>query len=161
MKLRNLKDLPALISGRRVVLANGCFDILHVGHVRYLVDARSHGDVLVVALNNDASVRQLKGPGRPILTLDERVALVSSLECVDYVVAFGERDVSTVIEALRPAVHAKGTDYTEDTVPERAQVARHGGEIRITGDPKDHSTKDTLTRILERYGDRSDSENDE
>ena len=152
MKLRELDELPALISGRRVVLANGCFDILHVGHVRYLTDARSHGDLLVVALNDDDSVRQLKGPGRPILTLDERVALVSALDCVDYVVTFGEPDVSTIIAALQPDVHAKGTDYTEETVPERDQVARHGGEVRIAGDPKDHSTKDILTRILDRYG---------
>ncbi len=152
MKLRELDELPALISGRRVVLANGCFDILHVGHVRYLTDARSYGDLLVVALNDDASVRQLKGPGRPILTLDERVVLVSALECVDYVVTFGEPNVSTIIAALQPDVHAKGTDYTEETVPERDQVARHGGEVRIAGDPKDHSTKDILTRILDRYG---------
>ena len=152
MKLRELDELPALISGRRVVLANGCFDILHVGHVRYLTGARSYGDLLVVALNDDDSVRQLKGPGRPILTLDERVALVSALECVDYVVTFGEPDVSTIIAALQPDVHAKGTDYTEETVPERDQVARHGGEVRIAGDPKDHSTKDILTHILDRYG---------
>ena len=152
MKLRTLDELRTLVSRRRVVLANGCFDILHVGHVRYLRDARSYGDLLVVALNDDASVRQLKGPGRPILTLDERVALVSALECVDYVVTFGEPDVSTIIAALQPDVHAKGTDYTEETVPERDQVARHGGEVRIAGDPKDHSTKDILTRILDRYG---------
>ena len=152
MKLRTLDELRTLVSRRRVVLANGCFDILHVGHVRYLTDARSYGDLLVVALNDDASVRQLKGPGRPILTLDERVALVSALECVDYVVTFGEPDVSTIIAALQPDVHAKGTDYTEETVPERDQVARHGGDVRIAGDPKDHSTKDILTRILDRYG---------
>ena len=161
MKLRKLDELPALVTGRRVVLANGCFDILHVGHVRYLTDARSYGDVLVVALNNDASVRQLKGPGRPILSLDERVALVSALECVDYVVTFGELDVSAVIDSLHPDVHAKGTDYSEDTVPERDQVARHGGEVRIAGDPKDHSTKDTLTRILERYGGMMEGGSDE
>ncbi len=152
MKLRKLDELPALVSGRRVVLANGCFDILHVGHVRYLSDARSFGDVLVVAINNDASVRRLKGPGRPILTLDERVALVAALMSVDYVVTFGELDVRAIIDSLHPHIHAKGTDYTEDTVPERDQVAHYGGEVRIAGDPKDHSTKDTLTRILERFG---------
>lgn len=152
MKLRKLDELPALVSGRRVVLANGCFDILHVGHVRYLTDARSYGDVLVVAINNDASVRRLKGPGRPILTLEERVTLVSALVSVDYVVTFGEPDVRAVIDCLHPHIHAKGTDYTEDTVPERDQVSRYGGEVRIAGDPKDHSTKDTMARILERFG---------
>ncbi len=156
MKLRRLDELPALVAGRRVVLANGCFDILHVGHVRYLTDARSYGDVLVVALNNDASVRQLKGPGRPILTLNERVALISALECVDYVITFEELDVSAVIDFIHPDVHAKGTDYTEDTVPERDQVARYGGDVRIAGDPKGHSSKDTLTRILERNRGRRD-----
>lgn len=151
MKLHALDKLRPLLKGRRVVLANGCFDILHVGHVRYLEDARRHGDVLVVALNDDASVRRLKGPGRPILTLEERVALISALECVDYVVTFPEADVSGVIEALHPDVHAKGTDYTEDTVPERAEVEAYGGEVRIAGDPKDHSTQDTIARILELY----------
>ena len=152
MKLRELEELPTIVSGKRVVLANGCFDILHVGHVRYLTDARSLGDLLVVALNDDASVRQIKGPGRPILNVTERIALLAALECVDYIVTFGEFDVSRVIDVLRPAVHAKGTDYTEDTVPEREEVRRYGGEVRIAGDPKDHSTKDTLSRILERYG---------
>lgn len=152
MKLRKLEELPTIVSGKRVVLANGCFDILHVGHVRYLTDARSLGDVLVVALNDDASVRQIKGPGRPILNVTERIALLAALECVDYIVTFGEFDVSRVIDILRPAVHAKGSDYTEDTVPEREEVRRYGGEVRIAGDPKDHSTKDTLSRILERYG---------
>ena len=151
MKLCELADLPALVSGQRVVLANGCFDILHVGHVRYLADARRLGDLLVVAINDDDSVRRLKGPGRPVLKLDERVQLVSALECVDHIVAFGEDDASRVIETLRPDVHAKGTDYTEDTVPEREQIQRYGGEIRITGDAKNHSTKDILARILERY----------
>ncbi len=152
MKLCELAELPSRVSGQRVVLANGCFDILHVGHVRYLTGARRLGDVLVVAVNDDASVRRLKGPGRPILKLDERVQLVSSLECVDHVVAFSESDVSRVIATLRPDVHAKGTDYTEDTVPEKDQVRSYGGEVRIAGDPKDHSTKDVLARILERYG---------
>ena len=152
MKLRELDELPAIVSGQRVVLANGCFDVLHVGHVRYLTDARTLGDVLVVALNDDASVGQLKGPGRPILNVTERIALLSALACVDYIVTFGELDVSRVIDVLRPDVHVKGTDYTEDTVPEREEVRRYGGEVRIAGDPKDHSTKDTLSRILERYG---------
>ena len=152
MKRRSLEELPALVAGKKVVLANGCFDILHVGHVRYLEDARKLGDALVVAINSDRSVRDLKGPGRPILKEDERVALVSALRCVDHVVVFDERDVSRVLDVLRPSIHAKGTDYTETTVPERDQVLAYGGQVRITGDPKDHSTRDVIRRILDAYG---------
>ena len=152
MKRRGLEELPAIIRGHRVVLANGCFDILHVGHVRYLEGAAELGDTLVVAVNSDRSVPQLKGEGRPILNEDDRVSLVSALECVDYVVVFDATDVSGVIEVLQPSVHAKGTDYTENTVPEGDQVRGYGGEVRIAGDPKDHSTKDILGTILERYG---------
>src|ERR1043165_3793001 len=112
MKLRRLEELPDLLRGRTVVLANGCFDILHVGHVRYLQAARQMGDVLVVAINTDRSVREIKGPGRPIQTEDERVKLVSALRCVDHVLVFDEPDVSRVLEVLRPGIHAKGTDYT-------------------------------------------------
>ena len=119
MKLRKLQDLPSLTAGKKVVLTNGCFDILHVGHVRYLEGARKLGDVLVVAINSDASVKRLKGPDRPILTENERVALVSALRCVDHVVVFDEPDVTRILQALRPAIHAKGTDYTEASVPER------------------------------------------
>jgi rfaE bifunctional protein nucleotidyltransferase chain/domain len=146
-----LEDLPGLLAGQRVVLANGCFDILHVGHVRYLEGARALGDVLVVALNSDASVKSIKGEGRPILNEAERVALVSALRAVDYVVVFDEPDVRHVIDVLRPAVHAKGTDYTEDTVPERDQVEACGGTVRITGDPKDHSTRDVIKTIVQRH----------
>jgi rfaE bifunctional protein nucleotidyltransferase chain/domain len=138
------------LSGKKVVLANGCFDILHVGHLRYLKGARSLGDVLVVAINSDQSVRAIKDPGRPILDERERVALVSALECVDYVVLFDEPDVTRVLKTLRPAVHAKGTDYTEETVPERDVVRAHGGDVRITGDAKDHSTREIIQRILEK-----------
>ena len=152
MKQRTLEELPALVAGRKTVLANGCFDILHVGHVRYLQGARNLGDVLVVAINSDRSVRNLKGAGRPILNEQERVALVSALRCVDHVVVFDEPDVKRVLEVLRPAVHAKGTDYTEATVPEREQVLQYGGAVRITGDPKDHSTRDVIRKILETYG---------
>lgn len=147
MKQRVLEDLPALLQGRKVVLANGCFDILHVGHVRYLEGARALGDALVVAINSDRSVRQLKGPGRPVMSESERAALVSALRCVDYVVVFDEPDVNRVLEVLKPAVHAKGTDYTEETVPEREKVRAYGGEVRIAGDPKDHSTRDVIRRI--------------
>ena len=152
MKRRSLEELPGLVAGRKVVLANGCFDILHVGHVRYLEGARKLGDTLVVAINSDRSVRALKGEGRPILNETERVALVSALRCVDHVVVFDEGDVTRVLDILRPSIHAKGTDYTEATVPERDQVVAYGGQVRITGDPKDHSTRDVIRRILDTYG---------
>jgi D-glycero-beta-D-manno-heptose 1-phosphate adenylyltransferase len=150
MKLRRLEELPDLLQGKNVVLANGCFDILHVGHLRYLQGARAQGDVLVVAINSDKSMRAIKDSGRPILGQDERVALVSALRCVDYVVLFDEPDVSRVLDVLRPAIHAKGTDYTEQTVPERDQVLSYGGEVRITGDSKEHSTRDIIERIVGR-----------
>lgn len=152
MKRRTLEELPALVAGKKTVLANGCFDILHVGHVRYLEGARALGDTLVVAINSDRSVRSLKGDGRPILNEQERVALVSALRCVDHVVVFDELDVKRVLDVLHPAIHAKGTDYTEGTVPEREQVLAYGGRVRITGDPKDHSTRDVIRKILETYG---------
>jgi rfaE bifunctional protein nucleotidyltransferase chain/domain len=152
LKRRTLEELPAIVAGKNAVLANGCFDILHVGHVRYLEGARALGEVLVVAINSDRSVRALKGAGRPILNEQERVALVSALRCVDHVVVFDEPDVTRVLEVLRPAVHAKGTDYTEATVPERDQVLAYGGRVRITGDPKDHSTRDVIRKIRESYG---------
>src|SRR6516225_5677749 len=148
MKLRQLQDLPPLVKGKKVVLTNGCFDILHVGHLRYLEGARALGDVLVVGINSDASVRRIKDPGRPILTQDERVSLISAMRCVDYVVLFDEPDVSRILDVLKPAIHAKGTDYTEQTVPERAQVLEYGGAVRIAGDEKNHSTRDIIERIL-------------
>ena len=150
MKLRRLEDLHGLVYGKKVVLANGCFDILHVGHLRYLQDARKMGDVLVVAINSDKSMRLIKDPGRPILGEKERVSLVSALRPVDHVVLFDEPDLSCVLDVLRPAIHAKGTDYTEQTVPEREKVLAHGGEVRIAGDPKNHSTRDIIERILQK-----------
>jgi D-glycero-beta-D-manno-heptose 1-phosphate adenylyltransferase len=150
MKLRRLEELPDLLKDKNVVLANGCFDILHVGHLRYLQGARALGDVLVVAINSDKSIRSIKDSGRPILGQDERVELVSALRCVDYVVLFDEPDVSRVLDVLRPAIHAKGTDYTEQTVPERDQVLSYGGEVRITGDSKEHSTRDIIEIIVGR-----------
>jgi len=150
LKLRRLEELAEPLKGKKVVLANGCFDILHVGHLRYLKGARALGDVLVVAVNSDRSVRAIKDASRPILDETERVALVSALECVDYVVLFDEPDVASVLKTLCPAVHAKGTDYTEETVPERDIVRAHGGDVRITGDAKDHSTRDIIQRILEK-----------
>ena len=155
MKRRNLEELPMLVSGKKVVLANGCFDILHVGHVRYLQHARTLGDALVVAVNSDQSMRQIKDAGRPILGENERISLVSALRCVDYVLLFDEPDVSRVLEVLRPSVHAKGTDYTEQTVPERNKVLAYGGEVRIAGDPKNHSTRDIIERILQKSQSRA------
>jgi D-glycero-beta-D-manno-heptose 1-phosphate adenylyltransferase len=134
-------------AGRTVAFANGCFDILHVGHVRYLEAAADEGDRLVVAINDDESVRQLKGEGRPVLPATDRAELVAALRVVDYVVVFPELTVTAVLEAVRPDVHCKGTDYTVETVPERETVRAYGGRIAIVGDPKDHSTRDLLARI--------------
>ena len=133
--------------GRRVVFANGCFDTLHVGHIRYLEGARREGDILVVGVNADSSVCNLKGPGRPILDENARAHLVAALRCVDYVVLFGESNVEALLEEMRPDVHAKGTDYTIETVPERAVAKRLGIRVAIVGDPKDHSTKGLLDSI--------------
>src|SRR5882672_610910 len=149
LKLRSLEQLPEMLRGKNVVLANGCFDILHVGHVRYLEGARKLGDTLVVAINSDRSVRALKGPDRPILNESERTTLVSALRCVDHVVVFDEPDVRYVLDVLRPSIHAKGTDYTEETVPEREYVQAYGGQVRITGDAKDHSTRDVIRKIAD------------
>jgi D-glycero-beta-D-manno-heptose 1-phosphate adenylyltransferase len=139
----------ARAAGRTVAFANGCFDLLHVGHVRYLESAAQEADVLVVAINDDASVRELKGDGRPILPAADRAALVAALACVDFVVVFPELTVGPLLEALRPDVHCKGTDYTVDSVPEREIVKAYGGRTAIVGDPKDHSTRDLLTRIAD------------
>ena len=134
-------------NGSRVVLANGCFDVLHVGHVRYLAGARELGDVLVVGVNSDAQVQRLKGAGRPTLSASERAELVDALEPVTYVTIFDEPTVAELLLALKPDVHAKGTDYTEDTVPERDVVRSYGGRVAIVGDPKDHSTSAILARL--------------
>jgi rfaE bifunctional protein nucleotidyltransferase chain/domain len=134
-------------AGRTIAFANGCFDILHVGHIRYLESAAREADVLVVALNDDDSVRQLKGEGRPILPAGDRAELVAALRCVDYVVVFSESTVGPLLAALRPDVHCKGTDYTVESVPERDIVAGYGGRTAIVGDPKDHSTRELLARI--------------
>jgi rfaE bifunctional protein nucleotidyltransferase chain/domain len=134
-------------AGQTIAFANGCFDILHVGHIRYLESAAREGDVLVVALNDDDSVRQLKGEGRPILPASDRAELVAALRCVDYVVIFSESTVGPLLTTLRPDVHCKGTDYTVESVPEREIVRGYGGRTAIVGDPKDHSTRDLLARI--------------
>jgi rfaE bifunctional protein nucleotidyltransferase chain/domain len=126
--------------GKRIVLTNGAFDLLHVGHVRYLQAAKAFGDVLVVAVNSDASVKRAKGPQRPVVSESERAELVSALACVDYVTVFSDDTVVPIIRALKPDVHAKGTDYTEESVPERDEVIANGGIVKIAGDPKNHST---------------------
>ena len=134
-------------AGQRIVLANGCFDTLHVGHIRYLDGARREGDVLIVAVNSDSSVCALKGAGRPILPETARAALVAALRGVDYVVVFSEPNVEGLLQDLRPDVHAKGTDYTEQSVPERATSARLGIRTAIVGDSKDHSTRAFLDSV--------------
>ena len=137
----------ARAAGRTIAFANGAFDLLHVGHVRYLESAALEADVLIVAVNDDESVRGLKGEGRPIMTGADRAEVVAALRCVDYVVIFPEPTVGPLLEALHPDVHCKGTDYTVDSVPERAIVQAYGGRTAIVGDPKDHSTRDLLARI--------------
>jgi rfaE bifunctional protein nucleotidyltransferase chain/domain len=134
-------------AGEQVVLANGCFDLLHVGHVRYLGGAKALGGKLVVAMNSDSSVRRLKGEGRPLMPEGERAEIIAALADVDAVVIFDEPDVRALIREIRPDVQAKGTDYTRDTVPERDEVVACGGRVEIVGDPKDHSTTDILGHV--------------
>lgn len=136
-------------AGRTIAFANGGFDLLHVGHVRYLQAARAEADVLVVAVNSDASIRGYKGAGRPIVGEAARAELVAALRCVTYVTIFDEPTVDRLLTALQPDVHCKGTDYTVDTVPERETVRAYGGRIAIVGDPKDHSTRDILRKLGE------------
>ncbi len=154
-KVQALQEISTLVSehqaaGKTVVFANGCFDLLHVGHIRYLEAARALGDVLVLGLNGDKSVRQLKGPGRPLMNEQERAEILAALGCVDYLVIFDEPTAKKVLETLKPNIHAKGTDYTRESVPERETVLSYGGSIAIVGDPKDHSTKDFLKQIAEK-----------
>ncbi|MBI4477406.1 MAG: adenylyltransferase/cytidyltransferase family protein [Acidobacteria bacterium] len=150
-----LVDLPALTHivarerarGRRIALANGVFDLFHVGHVRYLAAARREADILIVAVNDDDSVRALKGVGRPLMTAADRAEIVAGFRGVDYVVIFRGTTVTELLETLHPDVHCKGTDYTADTVPERDVVRRYGGRTAIVGDPKDHATRDLIARV--------------
>jgi len=134
-------------SGARIVLANGCFDVLHVGHVRYLAGARELGDILVVGINSDEQVAIQKGPGRPVLPAAERAEIVAALESVTYVTIFDEPTVEQLLLTLKPDVHAKGTDYTTESVPERDVVRSYGGQVAIVGDPKDHSTTEIIARV--------------
>jgi rfaE bifunctional protein nucleotidyltransferase chain/domain len=151
-KARTLDQLASELGearreGRTVAFANGIFDLLHVGHVRYLVAASEQADLLVVGVNSDSSTRGLKGEGRPVTPEAERVEILSALACVDYVVVFEEPTCDALLTVLEPDVHCKGTDYTPDTVPEKETVAAYGGRIAIVGDPKDHATRDIIGRI--------------
>ena len=147
-------------AGKTVAFANGCFDLLHVGHVRYLRGAAGEADRLIVAVNDDRSVAGLKGPGRPILPASDRAELVAALRGVDYVVVFGDPDVERLLLLLRPDVHCKGTDYTVESVPERAVVAGYGGRTAIVGDAKDHDTRTILARVA-RTRDQAPSTKDQ
>lgn len=138
-------------AGRRIAFANGCFDLLHVGHIRYLKTAAAEADRLIVAINDDRSVAALKGAGRPIMDAAERAELVAALSGVDYVVVFGDATVERLLTRLKPDVHCKGTDYTVETVPERAAVEAYGGRTAIVGDPKTHATRDLLARIASSH----------
>jgi D-glycero-beta-D-manno-heptose 1-phosphate adenylyltransferase len=151
-KILPLRELQSRVGehqqrGQTVVFANGCFDILHVGHVRYLEAARAEGDLLMVAINSDSSVRELKGIGRPVLDENARARLVAALRAVNYVVIFSEASVEPLLRELRPDVHAKGTDYTAETVPERAVAKELNIRVAIVGDPKNHSTRDILQAL--------------
>ena len=137
-------------AGQQIVLANGCFDLLHVGHIRYLRGAKALGGKLIVAINSDASVRQIKGEGRPLMPAEERAEILAALSDVDAVVVFEEPEVRALIGELRPDVQAKGTDYTPESVPERDEVQAYGGRVEIVGDPKEHSTSEMLSQMQER-----------
>jgi len=134
------------VSGSTIILANGCFDLFHVGHVRYLAGAKAIGGILVVGINSDRQTRFLKGEGRPYMPENERAELISALRCVDFVTIFDEPTVEELIRALKPDYHAKGTDYTTDTVPEREIVREYGGQVAIVGDPKDHSSTELIRK---------------
>ncbi len=148
-KQRTLEELVVEVEalrrfGKKVALANGVFDLLHVGHLRYLQGAKALADVLIVAVNSDASTRTYKGPGRPIIPCDERVELLCALACTDFVLVFDALDVRSTLAALKPDIHVKGSDYTTESIPERDEVHAYGGRVAIAGDPKNHSTTTTL-----------------
>jgi rfaE bifunctional protein nucleotidyltransferase chain/domain len=155
--IKHREDLRQIIKGlqsqgKRIVFTNGVFDLVHVGHIRSLGDAKQRGDFLVVAINSDASTRQLKGTGHPVNPLAERVEVLCAMSCIDYVTVLEEQTADALLEYLKPNIHAKGTDYTEETVPERETVLGYGGEIAIVGDPKDHSTTSLIEKIGKLYG---------
>jgi D-glycero-beta-D-manno-heptose 1-phosphate adenylyltransferase len=156
-KIKTLDELKQLVAvaktaGKKVVLANGCFDLLHVGHTRYLKGAKEHGDILIVGINSDASVRALKGNDRPYIDEQERMMFIAAIEYADYVTLFDGLRVDELLFALKPDFHAKGTDYTEQTVPEKDIVASYGGSVIITGDPKEHSSTNIISKIKNKTG---------
>lgn len=158
-KLRTLEEAVTIrkqlaAEGKKVVFANGCFDVLHGGHVSYLADSRNHGDVLFVGVNSDASERGLKGPTRPIYKQEERLALLSALRYVDHLVLFDEPTCENLMRALRPDVHAKGTDYTKDSIPEKAVAEELGMEVYIAGPPKENASRGVIATVVERFGDK-------
>ena len=155
-KIKGIDELRAIVAQlralrRKIVFANGCFDLIHVGHIRYLQKARELGDVLIVGINGDSCVTMLKGEGRPLQPEAERAEIIASMDCVDYVLLFDAPTVDGILKELRPDVHAKGTDYTEESVPEKETVRAYGGRVAIAGDPKDHSTRDLIQIILSRF----------
>lgn len=156
-KIKSLQQLKKIVKsiksqGKSVALANGCFDLLHVGHIRYLEASKRLGDILVVAINNDRSIRAIKDPQRPIIKEKARAEIVASLAAVDYVVLFSAARVERVLLALQPDIQVKGTDYTTATIPERKTVASYGGRVAIAGDQKSHATKDLIRMITQKYG---------
>lgn len=151
-KLKTIAELKTIVErekrkGKKIVFANGCFDIIHVGHIRYLKDAKKMGDLLIVAINSDSSARKLKGSGRPVMTENERAEIISALECTDYVTIFDETDASKLLLTLKPDIHAKGTDYTQETVPEVEIVKSYGGMVAITGDKKERSSSEIIEKM--------------
>ena len=151
-KLKDIDKLKTIIErergkGKKIVFANGCFDILHVGHIRYLKEAKELGDLLIVAINSDSSAKRLKGDGRPVTPENERAEIVAAIEYVDYVIVFNEPNVSNLLLTLKPDIHAKGTDYTENSVPEVDTVRAYGGSVAITGDKKERSSTNLISNI--------------
>lgn len=156
LKIKTIDKLKPLTqqlrtAGKKVVFANGCFDLVHVGHIRYLQNARELGDILVVGINGDAGVASLKGIGRPLQCESDRAEMIASLTSVDYVLVFDDLTVDKILRELQPDIHVKGTDYTEESVPERNTVRAYGGSVAIAGDPKDHSTRDLIQTIVARF----------
>jgi rfaE bifunctional protein nucleotidyltransferase chain/domain len=154
-KIKSIQELREITaaqrsSGKRIVFANGCFDLLHAGHIRYLESAKALGDLLMVGINSDACVSALKGPGRPLQPEADRAEILASMACVDYVLLFDAPTVDGILKELKPDVHAKGTDYTQENVPERETVLSYGGQVAIVGDPKNHSTRDLIQIILSK-----------
>lgn len=155
-KIKSIEEIKSIATriqstGCKIVLVNGCFDLVHTGHIRYLQHARKLGDSLILAINSDACVRKLKGPGRPLQSERDRAEILASMDCVDHVLIFDDLTVDAILMELKPNIHAKGTDYTADSVPERATVLAYGGQTAIVGDPKNHSTRDIIQTILDKF----------